>query len=138
MSGCSCLRFLSSSHADYLVRVVPMMLSTLLPFSMNPLVLHGLHVIQCRWSLFAVSLSPSLSPSPSLPLPPSPFLSISPYRPRSSSLSLSPALIPFPLCLVNTSTAKRISGCSCLRFPSFSHTYISSLLYRFSISLLFH
>ena len=67
---------------------------------------------------------PSLSPSPSLPLP----------LPRSLlSLSLSPALVPFPLCLVNTSTAKRMSGCSCLRFPSFSQAYISSLLYGFSI-----
>ena len=46
---------------------------------------------------------PSLSPSPSLPLPPS------------------PALTPFPLFLVNTSTSKRMSGCSCLRFPSFPH-----------------
>ena len=132
MSGCSCLRFLSSSHADYLVRVVPMMLSTLLPFSMNPLVLHGLHVIHCRWSLFVISLPHSLSPSPSLPLPPSSSLSPSPSLPPSSSpFSRSH---PFPLCLINTSTSKRMSGCSCLRFPSFSHTYVSSLLWILHIA----
>ena len=65
---------------------------------------------------FVISLPPSLSSSPSLPLPPS------------------PALTPFPLFLVNTSTSKRMSGCSCLRFPSFSHTYVSSLLWILHIA----